>query len=209
MIYIVLAIILIFLLFISFFLLPVYISLIIILFFLLLILGLLLLPFRISLNFLKKGSSIRGSFRISWLGIRFIRLKIPLEERKEEKEKAKFEWRNAPEMLSLFTESAPYFMNILNAVMKSSSIEIFSGKVFMGLDSPVDTALISGYLWMFASLVNLIPNVYLSISPDFQKSRFDGSIIFTLKIRLFRIVIAFIRAFLKKPVRQLFNTMRK
>ncbi|MCP8304113.1 MAG: DUF2953 domain-containing protein [archaeon] len=180
---------------------------IILLIFLLIVSSFLLVPFHISLNLFKRGSLTQGSFCMSWLGIRLIRRKIPSEEGRKEKEK--FYWGSIPEMTSLFAESFPYLMNILNAAMKSISIKRFSCDVVMGLDSPADTAVVSGYLWSLASIINIFPKVYLSVKPDFQERRLDGSMMVELKVRLLRIVPAFIRAFFKKPVRQLFGKMRR
>lgn len=177
--------------------------------FLLIIASFLLIPFHISLHLFKKGSLIHGSFRISWLGITFIRRKIFPEERKKEKEEERFDWRSMPEMISLFTESFPYLKRILNAFMKSISIERFSCNVAIGLDSPADTALVSGYMWSLVSLVNVFPKAYLSVKPDFQEKRLDGSMMVELKVRLLWIVVAFIRAFIKKPIRQLFRKTRR
>lgn len=194
----------------------IYLILAIILIFLLIILSLLLIPLHISFHLSKKGSLTQGSFRISWLGIPFIRRRIPeeqkripKEEKKKKKEKERFDWKNMPEMISLFKESFPCLKNILNAFMKSIFIKRFSCDVTIGLDSPVDTALVSGYLWSLASLVNMLPKVNLSINPDFQEKRLDGSIIVELKVRLLRIAVALIRALAKKPVRKLFKGMRR
>jgi len=174
------------------------------------IISILLIPFHISLHLFKRGSLTQGSLWISWLGIPLIRRKILSGERKKakEKEKKRFDWRNLPEMVSLFRESFPYIINILRATMKSSSIERFSCDVVMGLDSPVDTAIVSGYLWALKSIVSVLPNVCLSVKPDFQEQRLDGSMILKLRIIILRIVTAFVRAFFKKPVRQLFRKIK-
>ena len=157
----------------------------------------------------------QGSFRISWLGIPFIRRKIPQErkkiplEEKKKKERERFDWKKIPEMISLLKESFPHLKNVLNAFIRSISIKRLSCNVTMGLDSPVDTALVSGYLWSLASLVNMLPKVNLSINPDFQEKKLDGSIMVELKVRLLRIVAALIKAFTKKPLRKLFRGMRR
>jgi hypothetical protein len=133
---------------------------------------------------------------------------MPQEDKKKEKRRERFDWKRMPEMGSLFTESFPYFSNVLNAFMKSISIEKFSFNATIGLDSSADTAIVSGYLWSLASLVNTYPPIYLSVKPDFQEDRLDGSVIVELKVRLLRIAVAFIKAFTKKPVRRLFSRMR-
>ncbi|MEE9585685.1 MAG: DUF2953 domain-containing protein [Nitrososphaerales archaeon] len=150
----------------------------------------------------------QGSFRIRWLGITFFQQKIPQEERKKEKRRERFDWKSIPEMGSLFTESYPYFTNVLNAFTKSISIKRLSFNVTIGLGSSADTAIVSGYLWSLASIVNVYPPIYLSVEPDFQEERLDGSMMIELKVRLLRIAVAFIKAFSKKPVRRLFSRMR-
>jgi hypothetical protein len=161
----------------------------------------------------KRGSLIQGDFHIIWLGITFIRRKIPTEGRKKEgrkKEKEEeFDWRGIPEMISLFTESFPYLKRILNAFIRSLSIVRFSLSLTIGLDSPADTAVMSGYLWALASVVNVFPKAHLSVKPDFQEKKLDASMMAELKIRLLWIAVAFIRAFTKRSVRRLFRKMRR
>jgi hypothetical protein len=181
---------------------------VILLFFLSLIASLLLVSFHISLRLFKKGSLTHGIFRLRWLGITFLQRKIPQKEMKTEKRGERFDWTRMPEMGSLFIESYPSFANMLTAFTNSISIKRLSFDVAIGLGSPADTAMVSGYLWSLASVVNVYPLIYLSVEPDFQEERLDGSVMIELKVRLLRIALAFIKAFTKKPVRRLFSRMR-
>ncbi len=185
------------------------IIIIILLLFFLVVAGLLLIPFYLSLYFFKEGSRIEGSLRISWLGIPFIRRKIPQEEKKKSKEKESFEWRSLLEDTSQIIESFPHFVNFFNALMKSIFIQNLFFKVVLGLNSAADTAVLSGYLWSVASIVNIYPPAYLFVKPDFQEERLDLSITAEMKIRLLRIVFSALRLFSKKPVRQMLRTIRR
>ena len=187
----------------------IYVILAIALIIFLLIVSILMVPFGISLQLTKKASQTQGTLRINWLGITFIRRKIPKEEKIKEKERTRFDWRDVPEIVTLFIESYSYFINIINAIIKSVSIRKLSCNVVLGLDSPVDTAILSGHLWSITSLINILPNVYLIVKPDFKEKRLDGYILVELKIRLLKITTAFVRAFFKKPVRQMFRIIRR
>ncbi|MBM4240867.1 MAG: DUF2953 domain-containing protein [Euryarchaeota archaeon] len=182
------------------------------------IIGLLVVPFKISMHLSNKGSLIQGDIQITWMRIRFFHRKIPSEKEKEEikeekkkkgKKEKKFDFKRIPKIIHLLMESWPYLTRILNEFFKSLSVEKFSIDFIIGLSSPVDTAVISGYIWSLASIVNIIPNAHLSVTPDFQKVRIDGSIILKLKFKLFWVVVAFIKAFTKKPVRMLLGEIRR
>ena len=176
----------------------------------------LLIPLHISLQLLRQGSITSGNLRISWLGLTF-RRKIPSgekkrkqkkEEEEEEKEKRP-DLSRLPETVSRLMESLPYFPSIFRTFMRSLTVERFSADVELGLGSPVETAVVSGYLWSLASLVNISPKADLTVKPNFQEEQLEGSLITDLKIRLLWIAVALVKAVTKKPVRQLFTSMRR
>jgi len=176
----------------------------------------LLIPLHISLQLLRQGSITSGNLRISWLGLTF-RRKIPSgekkrkqkkEEEEEEKEKRP-DLSRLPETVSRLMESLPYFPSIFRTFIRSLTVERFSADVELGLGSPVETAVVSGYLWSLASLVNISPKADLTVKPNFQEEQLEGSLITDLKIRLLWIAVALVKAVTKKPVRQLFTSMRR
>lgn len=177
----------------------------------------LLIPLHVSLQLLKQGSITSGNLRISWLGLTF-RRKIPSGEkkRKEKKEeedgkeeKKRPDLSRFPETFSRLAESIQYFPSIFRTFMRSLTIEKFSASVELGLGSPVETAVVSGYLWSMASLVNISPKADFTVKPNFQEEQLEGSLITDLKIRLLWIVVALVKAVTKRPVRQLFTSMRR
>ena len=138
----------------------------------------------------------------------FLRRKIP-EDKGKEKEEEKFDLERMSKILLVLPESFPYLKGILDSCIRSVSVERFSLDVTVGLGSPADTAAVSGYLWSIASIVNVFPSANLSVKPDFQEEQLNGSLDLNVKFRLLWIVGSFIRAFSKKPVRQLFREMRR
>ena len=182
--------------------------------FLLIIAILLLIPFGISLRFVRTGASATGQIAVSWFGITLIRRRT-LGKKKEkvgkkriEKEQ-KFDWKQSARILSALRGSSQYLPILLSAFRKSISVQSLSATLTFGLDDPAETATIGGYLLSLASMVNTIPMASLSIYPSFQGVQLEGSIAAELKVRLLRIVGAFIRSYSKKPFRDLLSVMRK
>lgn len=184
----------------------------IILIILLILIGILVVPFHIHLNLYNAGFNVKGTFKLTWIRIKLIQREIVQNKELKEEEyekKNNFNINSILKIFSLLIESWPYLKRILNAILKSTSIQTFSFNLIVGLDDAVDTAMTVGYLWALASLINIIPNVNLSIEPDFQKEHLDASLVLNIRIRLLMIIIELIKAFTKKPVRNLFNELRK
>jgi len=112
------------------------------------------------------------------------------------------------ETVRLLRESLPHLIGLLKSFARSVSVRRLSCDISLGLADPADTAAMSGYLWSLASVVNASPKCHLSVKPDFSSERLDGSIAVELKVRLLRIVAAFVGALTKKPVRKSFRGMR-
>jgi hypothetical protein len=173
----------------------------------------LLIPLHVYLQLLKQGSTTRGNLQISWLGLTY-RRKIPSgarkqKEEKKEKQQRRPNLRRSSETVSRFLESLPYLPGIVRTFMRSLTVERFSADVAVGLGSPAETAIISGYLWSLASIVNVLPKVNFSVRPNFQEEQLEGSVATKLKIRLLWIAVALVKAGTKKPVRKLFTSMRR
>ena len=191
------------------------IAAIIILIIILILIGILLVPFQISMNLYRRGHVNEGYFKLSWLRIRLIHRKIPSEEKKPKREKKKrkkekkVNLNRIPKILMYLEESLPSILRIFQAFLRSVSIKRISINSIIGLDSPVDTAILNGYLLGLASIINIFPKTNFTVDPDFNKERIDGSILIEIKLRLLWIVIESLKAFTKKPVRSLFGELRK
>lgn len=180
----------------------------------LILLLILFTPFHISFYLEKRETDIRGYFQVRWLRIRLLKRTIPeekKEEKKEEKEKKerKYSVDKFLNVIQRFLEAIEYLIPVLRAFLRSMELEKIFLNLNLGFTSPVITALISGYFWSISAILNVNPTVNLSMTPDFQKNRSDGSIEFQLKLTLYRIVAALLKAFTKKPVRELLWTIRR
>ena len=184
----------------------------IILIILIVITGILVVPFHIYMNVYNTGFKIKGTFRLTWVKLKLIQREIPPEKQSPKKENEKeneSEKSNILKILSLLIESWPYLERVFNSFLKSTSFEIFSLDLTLGLGDPADTAIVSGYLWAASSVLNIIPKAYISLEPDFLNEKIEVDATLKIKIRLFWIVVEIIRAFTKKPVRALFKELRE
>jgi predicted Holliday junction resolvase-like endonuclease len=183
----------------------------------LILLSILFIPFHIYLYLQKQDTDIKGKIKISWWKIRIIQRKIPAEEKskkkKEEKKKKKKKRKTSLDdflkILNEFIEAFPHFIPIFQSFYKSITLKKVDINFNIGFYSPVTTALFSGCFWSISSILNLIPPLNLSITPDFQNSKLDGSLDLSIKIKLYPIFASLIRALTKKPVLKLFWSMRK
>lgn len=182
----------------------------------LILLSILFIPFHIYLYLKKQDTHIKGKIKISWWKIGIIQRDIPAEKKskkkKEEKKKKKKSKTSLDDFLKILKESShafQHFIPIFRAFYKSITLEKVDVNFNLGFYSPVTTALFSGCFWSISSILNLIPALNLSITPDFQNSKFDGSLDLAIKIKIYPIFASLIRAITKKPVLKLFWSMRK
>jgi hypothetical protein len=155
--------------------------------------------------------NISGYFRIRWLKIRIIQRDIPTEKKEEEKEvkkERKFNLEQLLKILNQFIEAFDYIKPLIPAFLRSITLKNLSLDLNLGFYSPVDTAMINGYIWSISSILNNIPLISISTTPDFQESKLEGSFELNLKLKLLWIVIASLKAFTKKPVRDLVGSIR-
>jgi len=193
---------------------------IIILILVLILLSFLLIPLKLSLSFKKQGSEINGQFSLRFLGIRIFSRDIPEDEKdkvkkeeeepKEEKtdEEDKFNLKRILKILNLVKESWPHIYQLITACYRSVSLEKFSLKLTLGMESPADTALFTGYIWSFTYPLNAITRIDAVITPDFDRRVLDGDLEVDVSLKLIWIVVAAVRAYTKKPVRELIGEMR-
>jgi hypothetical protein len=158
--------------------------------------------------------NISGYLKIRWLKIRIIQRDIPAEqknkeEKKEEKKERKINLEQLLKILNQLIDAFDYITPLIPAFSRSITLKKVSLNLNLGFYSPVDTAMINGYIWSISSILNNIPLISISTTPDFQESKLDGSFELNLKLKLLWIVIASFKAFTKKPVRDLVGSIRE
>jgi hypothetical protein len=192
---------------------PVYLIVVLILSIIfIIVVSLLVIPFGVSFQFLKDGKIMRGRFALSWLGLTFVRRDIPSKRAKkkggEEKKKRSFS-NLVKKVLSISPDSLSTLPPIFGALRKSVRVKEISGSLTIGLVDPSDTAFVSGCMWSIVSTINAIPRTSFFVYTDFENERLDASISAKLKVRMLRIALSLIRAFTKKPFRDLIGAIRQ
>ena len=182
----------------------------------LILLSFLLIPLKLSLYLNKQGNETEGKFTLRFLGIPLFSRKIPedkTDEKEEKEEKAekkdKFSLERILKILKLFKESLPYIYGLMTSIYNAVTIEKFSVNMNLGMESPADTALFTGYIWSFTYPLNALTRIDVNINPDFQRRVLDGNFQMDVNIRLIGIVVEAIKAYTKKPVRELIKEVRQ
>jgi len=182
----------------------------------LILLSFLFIPLKLSLYLNKQGNETEGKFTLRFLGITLFSRKIPEDktyEKEEKEEKAekkdKFSLERLLKILKLFKESLPYIYGLVTSIYNAVTIEKFSVNMNLGMESPADTALFTGYIWSFTYPLNALTQIDVNINPDFQQRVLDGDFQMDVNLRLIGIVVEAIRAYTKKPVRELIKEVRQ
>ena len=183
---------------------------------------LLIVPIHLYLELCKDGPSIVGSYGIACLGITLKRGSIPPnppednvmvkeQERednrddREQVERQRQDQKRLPNPRSLL-DAFPAIVHVLKDLIRSIKFENISGRLSFGLDDPVDTAVMSGYLWSALSAVGLYrTNIF--IEPYFGGARLEGDFRAELQSRVLWAFVAFLRALGEKKIRKLIREM--
>jgi hypothetical protein len=122
-----------------------------------------------------------------------------------EKNKAAKKSRLSPDIRSLI-DAAPALAELLEDLAGSIRMKKFSCRLCFGLDDPAQTAIISGYIWFFASLLG-ISLADLIIEPWLYGLRLEGKLDAEIRARLFSPIWAGVKALRRKEIRLLVRKM--
>ncbi len=110
--------------------------------------------------------------------------------------------------VKLIIDALPEISRILIDLIKSINIRRFFCEISFGLDDPVDTATVSGYLWSIASATGFYGTDIL-IEPRFDGEQLEGSVLAVLEARILWFVVAAIKALEKEKTRKLIVEMSR
>ena len=180
------------------------ILLMIILIIILFIIFLLLIGIKISFEYTKKGSEIKGCLKI----LIFKKIKIytrhfPSEE--DDKEDDKDEEKKERDIKKLFNLARPCFDDFkiyLKSVLNIIKVKEIRNHLIFGMSSYADTGKYIGIIWAILATVNpMHEKLKLSAEPSFEGSVIDGYGINEFEIYPLRLIVPTIRLILKKDVR--------
>ena len=175
----------------------------------------LLIPFDLTVEASKTETSMTSHVIVRWLGVRLLRRDMPGKERKQGKQGPEAGGRRldlparVPRLLSLLVDATPSLIGIFKRFGRAVRFRRLSIDVSFGVGDPADTAVLAGYLWSFAWAFDLLPRTSLSLRPDMERARLDGSVSAELGVRLLPIAEAFLIAYTKKPFRRLLREARR
>ena len=180
------------------------ILLMIILIIILFIIFLLIIGIKISFEYTKKGSEIKGCLKI----LIFKKIKIytrhfPSED--DDKEDDKDEEKKERDIKKLFNLAKPCFDDFkiyLKSVLNIIKVKEIRNHLIFGMSSYADTGKYIGIIWAILATVNpMHEKLKLSAEPSFEGSVIDGYGINEVEIYPLRLIVPTIRLILKKDVR--------
>lgn len=178
----------------------------IILIIILFIIILLLIGIRISLIYDKKGSELKGCFKI----LIFKKIKVysrtfPSEDKDDEDEEEEDEEKKQRDIKKLFNLAKPCFED-LKAFLKSAlaviKVKRLDNHLIFGMDSYADTGMYIGIIWGILSTINpLHEKLHLSAEPSFSGSVLDVNGSNEVEIYVLKLIVPTLRLISKKDVR--------
>ena len=179
----------------------------IILIIILFIIILLLVGIRISLNYEKKGSEIKGCLKILiFKKIKILSRQYPSEDEDHEDEEEKDEEKKQRDLKKLFNLAKPCFEDFkiyLKSCLDTLKIKRFDNHIIFGMSDYADTGKYIGIIWaIFATINPMHEKLRLSAEPSFNGSVLDGRGANEIEIYVLKLVVPTIRLISKKHVRK-------
>ena len=179
----------------------------IILIIILFIIILLLLGIKISLNYEKKGSEIKGCLKILiFKKIKIISRQFPSQDEYHDDEDEEDEDESQRDLKKLFELAKPCFQDFkifLKSCLDSINIKTLDNHLIFGMDDYADTGKYIGMIWAILASINpMHKKLRLSAEPSFNGSVLDGHGVNEIEIYFLKLVVPTIRLFSKKHVRK-------
>lgn len=179
----------------------------IILIIILFIIILLLLGIKISLNYEKKGSEIKGCLKILiFKKIKIISRQFPSQDEHNDDEDNEDEEKKQRDIKKLFELAKPCFEDFkifLKSCLDSISIKTLDNHLIFGMDDYADTGKYIGMIWAILASINpMHKKLRLSAEPSFNGSVLDGYGVNEIEIYFLKMLVPTIRLVSKKHVRK-------
>jgi Protein of unknown function (DUF2953) len=176
------------------------------------ILTFLLVPFTLNLaGSVSLATPPKFDLSLTWIGLTLWRSKRGKPEprvKPPKKKRNQVDVRRIAGMLSTFRDSLPALRKLIKYVRRAVHIDYMGLDLSFGSGDPAETAIIAGYLWSLAWLLNEIPNVNFSLRPDLQNVELQAAFRAKVKVTMLFLVVGFLSAYTKKPFRQLIREAR-
>jgi hypothetical protein len=181
----------------------------IILIIILLIIILLLVGIKISLSYEKKGSELKGCFKI----LIFKKIKVfsrqypPEDKDSDEEEETEEEDGKERDLKKLYDLAKPCFEDLkifAKSALNIVKIKRFENHLIFGMDDYADTGKYIGIIWAILASINPMHEKFqLSAEPSFNGSVFDGYGANEIDIYILKLIVPTLRLLSKKHIREL------
>ena len=173
-----------------------------------LIIILLFIGIKISLNYIKNGSELKGCLKILIFNkIKVYSVDYPKSEDDDDKTDEEDEDKKQRDIKKIFELAKPCFNDLIKFIKSAfNCIEIkkIQNHLIFGMDSYADTGKYIGIIWAVLAIADSMDkSIKLSAEPSFTGSRLDGYGENELKIYPLGLFVPLIRLLLKKDVRKL------
>jgi len=177
--------------------------------FLLFLVLFLITPLDLSLGFRIRGPLMQVSYKIIWLGVAIkkgFRDFMPTIEPASADEPSSTDSpehsSSHPVGIKSLLDAIPAAIPSLKYLSKSINFQKASCSLCFGLYDPVQTAVMSGYLWSLAAATGHL-RTSIHIEPCFEEQLLEGDITFELGVRMLWPSVALINALREKKIREL------
>ncbi len=93
------------------------------------------------------------------------------------------------------------FIEIIKIIKNSIKHSKTEGSIIYGLESPVDTAKIGGFLWTITGILNLGKNTKITVDPVWNEYYLEFTIDTNFELSLLMTIIKILKIIMKKPTR--------
>ena len=178
----------------------------IILIIILFIIILLAIGIKISFEYNKKGSEVKGCLKILILKkLKVYSLECPSEDNKEDEDESEDEKER--DIKKLYNLAKPCFNDLktyLKTILQKIEIQNIENHLIFGMNSYADTGKYIGIIWGILAVINSMhKKLRLSAEPSFTGTVIDGYGKNELEIYPLKMIIPTIRLVSKKDVRKL------
>lgn len=178
----------------------------IILIIILFIIILLIIGIKISLNYDKNGSELKGCLKILiFKKIKVYSHEFPSDDEEEEKEEEENDskQRDIKKLFKLAKPCLKDFKVFLKSALNIIKVKKIENHLIFGLDSFADTGKYIGIIWSILAVVNTMhEKLRISAEPSFNGSQLDACGVNEVEIYPLRLIVPTIKLISKKDVRK-------
>lgn len=147
------------------------------------------------------SESFKGLIKIYILKkLKIFSITLPKESEDEDKKDNKIKPINR-ELIKDVIKDRKSFIKILKIMKNNTEVEKTDVNIILGLESPVTTAEVSGFLWSIASILQINPKCNINIKPIFNENKVEFNLYSSLNIQLLVPLFKIFKIIMKQPTR--------